>query len=106
MALGGHYITFKHVQNPIAVYKAANSDSRRIGTRDPFTEQVFSTLEWLLEQNEDEGNWKICRTTTLRNTDRETSEDLVFERRKLLQPLARHGYLTLMDATHNTNEMR
>lgn len=88
------------------MYKAANSDSERIGTRDPLTEQVSSTLEWLLEQNDDEENWKTRRITALRDTDGETSEDLVFERRKLLQPLARHGYLMLMDATHNTNEMR
>lgn len=77
MALGSHWVTFQHGHNPAAVYKAANSDSRRIGTRDTWTEQVSCTLKWLLG-NLDKGKLQTRRIATLRDTDEETSEGLVF----------------------------
>lgn len=104
--LGGHWLNLKDVHNSASVYKAANPDYKRIGTRDTWSEQVSSALKWFSEQNGEEEKWKACHISAVCNTDGETSEGLVFGHRERLRLLAKRGYLTLMDVTHNTNEMR
>lgn len=105
--LGGHWFNLQDAHNAAAAYKSVNPDPRRVETGNIWTDQVSSALTWLSEQtDEGEGRWKARQISTLRDTDGETSQGLVFGHRLRLQLLARHGYLTLMDATHNTNEMK
>lgn len=105
--LGGHWVSSKDVHNSAAVYKAAGPDVRRIGAQETWAEQIDSALRWLLEQKkEEEGKWKARHITAHCDANGEASEGLVFGRRNRLRLLARRGYLTLMDATHNTNGMR
>ena len=51
------------------------------------------------------GIWRARRITPTRCTDGEASDGLVFANRSRLRVLQRRGYLTLLDATHCTNEM-
>lgn len=80
---------------------------RKDKTREILIKEVISSaFKWLLEQIRDEGKWKARHITALRDTDKETSEGLVFGHCGRLRIFAKHGYLTLMDATRSTHEMK
>lgn len=105
--VGGHWVTLLDIHNSATAYKSANPDVRRVGTRKPWEEQLSAAFEWFEGQEKGEkGAWKFRRVTATRFTDGETFDGLVFGHRERLRVLAKRGYLTLMDATHCTNEMR
>jgi len=106
-ALNGHWVILLNVHNSAATYKSANPDVRRVGARKPWEKQLSAALAWFKGQEKGkEGAWKFRRVTATRFADGEAFKGLVFGHRERLRVLAKRGYLTLMDATHYTNEMR
>ena len=105
--VGGHWMTLLDVHNSATAHKSANPDLRRTGAKKPWEEQLSAALDWFQGQEKgSEGAWKYRRITATRSADGEPSDGLVFAHRARMRVLAKRGYLTLMDATYCTNEMR
>lgn len=100
---GGSNFNFQTVYNAGRSFKKQNPDARIQGARESWINQLNSCLDALQASGEDVLAAKLEITRLI---DRGKSHAIAFAKRSRLLVLMKRGHLTLMDSTHNTNQLK
>ena len=97
---GGGPLSLKDVHNAAAGYRRTHPDIRLGGNKTACPEQVLQLLQWCSETG-----LPHLHVVSKRRKDGEESQGVAFGSPSRLKTLRRRGWLTLCDATHDTNTL-
>ena len=97
---GGGPLTRRDVLNAALGYRRNHPDLRLGGNKTPMPDQVSQLLQWCREESLPQHH-----VISRRRKDGGTSQGIAFGSPSRLKALRRRGWLTLCDATHDTNTL-